>query len=107
MSPPDLARFGAALLESPVAKVTAAERALLFTPLTEQSGPMPPLGLGWRLDTDGKGRRRLHHAGTTLGGRSNLVIYPDQRLSIAISSNVLATPGNVLQPSSDLADIFA
>jgi hypothetical protein len=27
--------------------------------------------------------------------------------SIAIASNVMATPGNVLQPSSDLADAFA
>lgn len=107
MTSPDLARFGAALLDSPAAKITAAERALLFTALTEKTGVMPPLGLGWRLDADDKGRRRFHHAGTTLGGRSSLVIYPDQGLSIAISSNVLAAPGNVLQPSSDLADILA
>ena len=68
---------------------------------------MPPLGLAWRIDTDGKGRPRWHHAGATLGGRANLLLYPDQGLSIAIASNVMATPGNVLQPSSDLADTFA
>jgi hypothetical protein len=28
---------------------------------------------------------------------ASLVVYPDQDLSIAIASNVLATPGNVLQ----------
>lgn len=107
MTPSDMARFGAALLESPVAKITPAERALLFTPMTEKTQTMPPLGLAWRIDTDGKGRRRYHHAGATIGGRANLVIYPDQGLSIAIASNVLAAPGNVLQPSSDLADLFA
>jgi hypothetical protein len=35
------------------------------------------------------------------------MLYPDQGLAIAIASNVLAVPGNVLQPSADLADIFA
>jgi CubicO group peptidase (beta-lactamase class C family) len=107
MSAPDTARFGAALLESPTSKITPEERALLFTPLTQAAGNMPPLGLSWRIDTDGKGRRRFHHAGSTLGGRANLMLYPDQGLAIAIASNVLAAPGNVLQPSSDLADIFA
>jgi len=107
MTPSDTARFGAALLDSTAAKITAAERALLFTPLTEKAGDMPPLGLAWRIDADNKGRRRFHHAGTTLGGRYSLVIYPDQGLSIAIGSNMLATPGNVLQPSSDLVDVFA
>jgi CubicO group peptidase (beta-lactamase class C family) len=104
MSPSDMARFGAALMGS---GVTPAERTLLFTPLTEKTAAMPPLGLGWRIDTDGKGRRRYHHAGSTIGGRANLMIYPDQGLSIAIASNVISSPGNVLQPSSDLADIFA
>ena len=107
MNMPDMARFGAALLDAQGTKITAQERALLFTPLTEATGQMPPLGLGWRLDADGKGRRRFHHAGSTLGGRANLVVYPEQGLAIAIASNVLAVPGNVLQPSSELADIFA
>jgi CubicO group peptidase (beta-lactamase class C family) len=107
MNMPDTARFGAALLNTPTSKITREERALLFTPLTRAAGNMPPLGLAWRIDADGKGRRRFHHAGTTLGGRANLMIYPEQGLSIAIAGNMLAAPGNVLQPSSDLADIFA
>jgi CubicO group peptidase (beta-lactamase class C family) len=31
MTPSDLARFGAALIDSPTSRITAAERALLFT----------------------------------------------------------------------------
>jgi CubicO group peptidase (beta-lactamase class C family) len=107
MTPSDAARFGAALIGSPHSRVTAAERDLLFTPLTEAQIGSPPLGLGWRLDTDSKGRRRWHHAGATPGGRFCLVVYPDLALSIALASNVMTAPGNVLQPASDLADAFA
>lgn len=107
MTMPDTARFGAALLDTPASRITREERALLFTPITQAVGAMPPLGLSWRIDTDGKGRRRFHHAGATFGGRANLLLYPDQGLSIAMAGSALAAPGNVLQPSSDLADVFA
>ena len=107
MSMPDLARFGAAHLEGPQARVTAKERELLFTPLTEATAKSPPLGLGWRIDRDAKGRLRWHHAGATPGGRAVLVIYPELDLSIALASNVMSTPGDVLGPAAELADVFA
>jgi CubicO group peptidase (beta-lactamase class C family) len=107
MSMPDLARFGAALLDGPRAKVAAAERALLFTPLTEATAEQPPLGLGWRIDADKQGRPRRHHAGTTPGGRCGLVLYPERGLSIALAGNTMITPGDVLGPASELADLFA
>lgn len=106
MSMPDLARFGAAHLEGPQARISAGERALLFTPLTEATSNSPPLGLGWRVDHDARGRLRWHHAGTTPGGRASLVIYPEPRLSIALAGNTMMTPGDVLGPSSELADLF-
>lgn len=106
MSVPDMARFGALHLEK-VALVTSDERALLFTPLTEESENSPPLGLGWRVDADGKGRLRWHHAGATPGGRAALVVYPEQSLSIALASNCMTVPGDVLTPASELADLFA
>ena len=107
MSVPDLARFGAAHLEGPQTRLSARERALLFTPLTEASDKNPPLGLGWRVDHDAKGRLRWHHAGATPGGRASLVVYPDLDLAIALASNVMTLPGDVLSPSAELADIFA
>lgn len=105
MTPADTARFGAALIGAG-SKLTAGERALLFTQMTEATRNMPPLGLGWRVDKDPKGRLRWHHAGAQEGGRASLVIYPDLGLSIALASNVATIPGNVLGPSSDLADAF-
>lgn len=107
MTPSDTARFGAAMLDSPNARITAAERSLLFTPLTEATRSSPPLGLGWRLDNDAEGRRRWHHAGSTPGGRYVLVVYPEQSLSIAIAGNVMAMLLDVMKAASDLADAFA
>ncbi len=107
MSMPDLARFGAALLDGPASRITPAERALLFTPLTAASDKSPPLGLGWRVDEDAAGRPRWHHAGATPGGRASLVVYPEQGLSIALAGNCMTSPGDVLAPSAELADIFA
>jgi CubicO group peptidase (beta-lactamase class C family) len=104
---PDLARFGAALLDGPQAKVTAGERALLFTPLTEGVPEQPPLGLGWRIDADGRGRARYHHAGTTPGGRCALAVYPREGLSIALAGNTMTTPADALGAASELADLFA
>lgn len=103
---PDLARFGAALLEGRRAQVTADERALLFTPLTQGTAEQPPLGLGWRLDADKRGRARRHHAGTTPGGRCGLVIYPEEGLSIALAGNTMMAPGDVLGAASELADLL-
>lgn len=107
MTPSDAARFGAGLLDAPGAKVTAAERGLLFTPITEKTPESPPLGLGWRVDHDKKGRLRWHHAGATTGGRYALAIYPQQGLSIALAANVMTVRLDVARTASDLADIFA
>lgn len=107
MTPSDLARFGAAHLDAPGSRITPGERALLFTQLTEATESVPAMGLGWRVDEDDKGRRRWHHAGGYEGARAGLVVYPDLGLSIALASNVMSAPGDVLQPSSDLADVFA
>jgi CubicO group peptidase (beta-lactamase class C family) len=105
-SMPDLARFGAALFDGPATRITADERRVLFDVLTEGTPEQPPLALGWRVDTDKLGRARRHHAGTTPGGRCALVLYPEQDLSIALASNTMMTPGDVLGAASELADLF-
>lgn len=107
MSMPDTAKFGAAMLDGPGSRITPQERALLFTPLTEKTEQSPPLGLGWRVDEDAKGRPRWHHAGSTPGGRAGLIVYPQQGLSIALAGNTMTAPGDVLGPASELADIFS
>lgn len=107
MTVPDIARFGAAHLDAPGSPITTQERKLLFSPMTERSGSTPPLGLGWRIDTDEKERLRWHHAGADEGARASLVVYPELGLSIALATNLFGVPANVLKPSSELADLFA
>ena len=100
MTPSDFARFGAAHLAPGV-----LSRRVLDTLFTVQvPDSSPPLGLGWRINRDGKGRLRWHHAGGQEGARSSLVVYPDQQLSIAFATNATGTPGDVLSPSELLAD---
>ena len=107
MTPIDCARFGAAHIEGSEERIGAAERRLLFTVLTGATENSPPLGLGWRIDTDKSGRLRWHHAGTTPGGRYGLVVYPELGLSVALAGNTMLAIGDVLTPAAGLADIFA
>ena len=75
--------------------------------MTRATSNSPPLGLGWRIDRDTRSRLRWHHAGSTPGGRYGLVIYPELGLSVALASNLIVAPGDVLGPAAGLADIFA
>lgn len=100
MTPSDFARFGAEHLAPGV-----LSRRVLDTLFTVQvPDSSPPLGLGWRINRDSKGRLRWHHAGGQEGARSSLVVYPDLQLSIAFATNATGTPGDVLSPSELLAD---
>lgn len=101
-TPSDLARFGSAHL-APGA-LTRPALDLLFTVITARTDRSPPLGLGWRIDEDSARRLRWHHAGGQDGARASLVVYPKERLSIALASNVTQTPGDVNGPSEKIAD---
>ena len=103
-TPTDVARFGAAHLAP--GKLSKAALDMLFTVYTEATERSPPLGLGWRIDTDAAKRLRWHHAGTQDGARAGLVVYPKEKLSIALATNVTGLPGDVLAPSAQLADVF-
>lgn len=104
-TPTDLARFGASHLAPD--KFSKEALTTLFTVHTQATDRSPPLGLGWRIDTDGSNRPRWHHAGGQDGARASLVVYPVERLSIALATNVTQLPGDVNGPSAKIADAFA
>lgn len=100
----DLARFGAAHLGGEY--LTAEARADVFT-TTVQAGPNMALGLGWRMDSvEGLGRR-FHHAGSIQGGRAQLALYPDRGLSVAVMTNIGATPRDIPSAADEIAAAFA
>ena len=43
--------------------------------------------MGWDVGVDEKGRRRISHSGGAQGGTAYLLIYPDERLAMAMLVN--------------------
>jgi CubicO group peptidase (beta-lactamase class C family) len=83
----DLVRFGSAFA-SPGFLSDSTLRAMT-TARQLPSGSVSPVGIGWRIGKDADGRTIWHHAGTALGGRAILVVWPDQRIVVAIAGNLL------------------
>lgn len=81
----DLARMGRNLLEGRVLERETVE--LLWKPQTLRDGTSTGYGIGWGSTTDDQGRRRVGHTGGAMGGTSNLIIYPEERLVLALIVN--------------------
>lgn len=91
---PDIARFGLKTLDpSFIAPGTLAA----FT--TQQKfangegigGKDFKQAIGWRISTDYYGRNYFHHAGSILGGRSQLSVFPAQKTAVSLLANVMFT----------------
>ena len=100
----DLVRFGAAHL-SP-GYLSATTLAALMTPQSLPSGEPLDVGLGWRIGRDAAGRRIAHHSGSQQGCRAFLLLYPDERLVLALVSNLGRIPASPLDRAQGLAAPF-
>jgi CubicO group peptidase (beta-lactamase class C family) len=81
----DLVAFAHALLEGRLLRPETVQ--LLWTSMKTADGKDTDYGIGWTVDRDGKGRRRVRHSGGSMGGTANLVIYPEERLVVALLVN--------------------
>lgn len=81
----DLARFGMSHLDS---FFKPKSRDTIFTSQKISEGKETGVGIGWRIGKDSKGRTIYHHGGDTIGGRAFLIVYPDSKIVIAITSNL-------------------
>jgi CubicO group peptidase (beta-lactamase class C family) len=81
----DLAAFANALLEGRLLRPETLE--LLWTSMKTSDGKDTDYGIGWTVDRDAKGRRRVRHSGGAQGGTANLVLYPEERLVVALTVN--------------------
>jgi CubicO group peptidase (beta-lactamase class C family) len=81
----DLVAFANALLEGRLLRPETL--ALLWTSMKTSDGKDTDYGIGWTVDRDAKGRRRARHSGGSIGGTANLVIYPEERLVVALVVN--------------------
>ena len=81
----DLARVGQLLLDGALLKPET--RQLLWTSQRTTDGKETGYGMGWFVDRDAAGRRRVYHSGGSVGGTAYLLIYPDQKLVLALLVN--------------------
>ncbi len=82
--------------------VGAATLAEAFTPGRLASGASTSYGFGWMLDTY-RGKRRVHHTGSTIGFRTAVQRFPDERLTVLVLVNrANATPWAVAEQVADL-----
>jgi CubicO group peptidase (beta-lactamase class C family) len=84
-TPSDLVRFGFAILDDDL--LEPETRKLLWTPLQLESGKSTAYGLGWGVDT-ADARRVIGHGGGSMGGTTSFMIFPDQRIVVAVTTNL-------------------
>ena len=93
-TPGAIANFGGRLLDGRI--VRPATRELMFTPArlndgTPVSNDDYQVGFGWRVASDQDGARMAFHNGITVGARSALLLYRDERIATSLLSNALWT----------------
>jgi serine beta-lactamase-like protein LACTB, mitochondrial len=65
-----------------------ASRATMFTSLKPSDGKETGVGTGWRVAVDDAGRTFIHHGGAVTGGRAIALVYPKERVGVAIVTNL-------------------
>lgn len=86
----DLTLFGSSLITKNI--VNDSSLKLLFTPQKTSLGEVSRVGFGFRIGKDLQNRIVLHHGGSSPGGRAFFLIYPEQKLTIAVLANVRNAP---------------
>lgn len=86
----DLVRFGSAHLSGELLESDTVRE--LFSTQRTKDGEATNYGIGWGMDQDPAGRRRVSHGGSSVGGRAILLLYPAQKLVVAVLVNVAPAP---------------
>lgn len=84
----DLAKMAQNLLKNEYLNKSTLKT--LWTPTILFNGKKTNYCLGWRKDKDSLGRSFIHHGGSSVGGRSFLLIYPDEEIIVTITCNLFA-----------------
>ena len=82
----DLVRFGSMLLQPGFLKADSLK--LLFTPQKRKSGEETGYGMGWGITKSPSGRVVYEHSGGSIGGSSQLMVYPETHMVVALVTNL-------------------
>ncbi len=99
----DVARFCGNLMQP--GYLGEATRAEMFT-INPLRGGGGVFGIGWDMDRDPQGRRRGWHAGSIVGGRSIVMVLPDDGVAVTVLTNLGQIDVDPLAPAQRIADIF-
>ena len=81
----DLVRFGFAHLSDRFLRPETIE--MMWTSQSTLAGEETGYGIGWSIRKDERGRRLIGHGGGSVGGTTELRIYPQEDMVIAVISN--------------------
>ena len=82
----DLVRFGSTIMRPGLLK--AETLRIMFTPQKTKAGELSPYGVGWFIRKSRSGRLVYEHSGGSIGGTSQLIVYPDAHLVVALVTNL-------------------
>jgi len=82
----DLVRFGSMLLQPGFLKADSLK--LLFTSQKTKSGGETGYGMGWGITKSPSGRVVYEHSGGSIGGSSQLMVYPETHVVVALVTNL-------------------
>jgi CubicO group peptidase (beta-lactamase class C family) len=82
----DLVRFGSMLLQPGFLKADSLK--LLFTSQKTKSGEETGYGMGWGIGKSPSGRVVYEHSGGSIGGTSQLMVYPETHVVVALVTNL-------------------
>lgn len=85
-TPIDLVRLGSGLFNHTLLRAELA--ALLTRPQFLSDGTNTYYGMGWRTGLDSQQRPIVHHGGSIDGGGAFLLIYPQEKIVVAITANM-------------------
>lgn len=85
-TPEDLVRFGTALLEPGFLKGETLKA--MFSSQKTTSGEETGYGIGWFVGKSKSGKQIYQHSGGSVGGTSQLILYPQTHIVIAMANNL-------------------
>lgn len=97
----DLVRWALAVSGHRVLSDSMTER--MWTRQALNDGTLGPYALGWRVETDGAGRRVVFHTGGAMGGGGVLYFLPDDGTVVAVLGNL---PIGYLAPARRIAALL-
>lgn len=98
----DLVRFASGLLQPGFLK--AETLSMIFTSMKTKAGEETGYGMGWRIGKDSSGRRTYSHGGGALGHTASLLVYPDEKIVVAVMVNI--TSASLDQVTQSIAQAF-